>query len=65
MRIHELEHTMNIRNDKSMEQAIQRAAQLSRAKQFQSARSVLKNAGVCYFTIERVLYEPHNIRNTD
>ncbi len=56
---------MHIRNDKSMEKAIQRAAQLTRDKQFKLARTVLKNAGACYFTIERVLYEPHNTRNSD
>jgi hypothetical protein len=56
---------MIIRKNKVMAKAIQQGAQLSRDKQFRLARHVLKNAGVCYFTIERILYEPHNIRITD
>jgi hypothetical protein len=48
-----------------MEKSIKRGAKLARAKQFQLAREVLKHAGVCHFTIERVLYEPHHIRSTD
>lgn len=49
----------------TMAKAIQRGAILSRSKQFDLARKVLKEAGVCHFTIDRVLYEPHNIRSTD
>ncbi len=47
------------------EKAVKHAALLSRFKQFQRARKVLKDAGVCLSTIERVLYEPHNIRDGD
>lgn len=56
---------MMMRKDISTAKAIQRGAQLSRTKQFQLARKILKDAGVCHFTIERVLYEPHNLRRTD
>jgi len=47
------------------EKAVKRAALLSRFKQFQQAHKVLKDAGICLTTIERVLYEPHNIRDSD
>ncbi len=56
---------MMIRSNVIMAQAIARGAKLAKTRQFQLARKVLKNAGVCHFTIERVLYEPHNIRKTD
>jgi len=56
---------MIIRSDVSMESTIKNAAELTRAKQFKLARKLMSDAGVCYFTIERVLYEPHNIRSTD
>ena len=56
---------MITRTDLSMAKAIERGAKLSRSKQFSLARKVLKTAGVCHFTIERVLYEPHNLRITD
>jgi hypothetical protein len=56
---------MITRSNTSMEKTIKRGAKLSRARQFQLARKVLTKAGACLSTIERVLYEPHNIRNTD
>jgi hypothetical protein len=56
---------MITRSNTSMEKTIKRGTKLSRAKQFHLARKVLANAGACLATIERVLYEPHNIRNTD
>jgi hypothetical protein len=57
--------TMIARNNTLMEKAVKHAALLSRFKQYQLARKVLKNAGAGQWTIERVLYEPHNIRDSD
>jgi hypothetical protein len=59
------EKIMIIRTDLIMAKAIERGAKLSSSKQFDLARKVLKTAGVCHFTIERVLYEPHNLRCSD
>ncbi|HEY0563098.1 MAG TPA: hypothetical protein VGD04_07205 [Methylophilus sp.] len=56
---------MKTRSDQSLAKVIRAGAQLSRNKEFQQARKLLKSAGVCYFTIDRVLYEPHNLRSTD
>jgi hypothetical protein len=56
---------MITRRNFTKEKAVKHAALLSRFRQFQQARTVLKEAGVGLSTIERVLYEPHNIRDSD
>jgi hypothetical protein len=61
-----LEGNMMIeRKDKKLEKIIKQGSQLARNKNFQEARKLLSNGGVCYFTIDRVLYQPHNIRESD
>jgi hypothetical protein len=56
---------MVIRSNVSMESAIKRAVQLCKIREFKLAQKILKTAGVTPLAIERVLYEPHNIRHTD
>lgn len=47
------------------EMAAKKGAEMSKNKHFASARKMLEKTGLPALVIERLLYEPHNIRNTD
>ena len=53
------------RNNKIFEIAAKKGAEMSREKYFASASKMMRKIGLPYIVIERVLYEPHNIRSTD
>ena len=53
------------RNNKIFEIAVKKGAEMSREKQYASAYKMMRKIGLSDFLIERVLYEPHNIRSTD
>jgi seryl-tRNA synthetase len=53
------------RNNKIFEIAAKKGAEMSREKHFAAARKMMRKIGLPYRVIERVLYEPHNIRSTD
>jgi hypothetical protein len=44
---------------------VKKGVEMSRKKRFAAARKMLEKAGLPMPVIERVLYEPHNIRSTD
>ncbi len=56
---------MITRSNKILEKVIKKGVELARSKKFQLARSEMTKAGVSYLIIDRILFEPHNIRNTD
>ena len=56
---------MNIRNNKVFELAAKKGAELSREKHLALAYKTMEKAGLPYTIIERVLFEPYNIRKTD
>ncbi len=56
---------MFVRNDKNSEIIVKMAVNLVLNSDFQLARQVMTEAGISFKTIERVLYEPKNIRKTD
>lgn len=67
-RVSFLLHKVNLmmhRSNAVMERAIKRAVQLCKIREFKLAQKILKTAGVTPLAVERVLYEPHNIRHTD
>ena len=53
------------RKNKLVEIAIKKAIKLSKTHSFTSARRVLEQANFPDHIVERVLFEPHNIRKTD
>jgi hypothetical protein len=53
------------RNNKIFEIAARKGAEMSREKHYASARKMMEKIGLSHIVIERVLYEPHNIRSTD
>lgn len=53
------------RNNKLFEIAVKKGAVLAREKHYLSASTMMEKTGLPYLVIERVLYEPHNIRSTD
>lgn len=58
-------YIMNDRNNKVFELAAKKGAELSREKHLALAYKTMEKAGLPYTIIERVLFEPHNIRKTD
>ena len=52
------------RNNKIFEIA-EKKAEMSREKHFASASKMMRKIRLPHIVIERVLYEPHNIRSTD
>jgi hypothetical protein len=56
---------MSNRNNKFFEMVVKKGVEMSRKKRFAAARKMLEKAGLPMPVIERVLYEPHNIRSTD
>ncbi len=56
---------MLIRNDKNAETIVKQGVKLALNKEFQLARRTMTKAGIAYQIIDRILYEPHNIRKTD
>ncbi len=56
---------MGERNNKLFETIVKKSVEMSRKKRFAAARKMLEKAGLPTPVIERVLYEPHNIRSTD
>ena len=58
-------NTMIERRNTLFELAAKKAVEMSRKKRFAAARKMLVKAGLPITVIERVLYEPHNIRSTD
>lgn len=53
------------RNNPIFEMAAKKGAKMSIKKQFASAKKMMEKIGLPFIVIERVLYEPHNIRATD
>jgi hypothetical protein len=53
------------RNNAIFEIAAKKGAEMSRKKQFASATKMMEKIGLPENVIDRVLYEPHNIRSTD
>lgn len=53
------------RNNKLFEIVVKKGAEMARKKHFASAEKMMEQTGLPYLVIERVLYEPHNIRSTD
>jgi len=56
---------MQIRQNLYLEKVAKKAAGLSRRKAFKAGYSMMVKAGLPYAVIERLLYEPHNIRASD
>ncbi len=53
------------RNNKFFEMVAKKGCELARKKHFASAKKMMEKTGLPYPVIDRVLYEPHNIRSTD
>lgn len=53
------------RNNNVFEIAAKKGAEISRQKQFVSPYKIMEEIGLPFIAIERVIYEPHNIRSTD
>ena len=56
---------MFARQDKNSEIIVKMAVNLALKNDFQLARQVMTEAGISFRIIERILYEPENIRKTD
>ena len=56
---------MKIRRNVFLENIAKKAAGMSRRNAFKAASNMMIKAGLPYIVIERVLYEPHNIRTSD
>ncbi|MGZ8271817.1 MAG: hypothetical protein ACXWT5_11595 [Methylophilus sp.] len=56
---------MLVRKCIKFDMAIKKGVALSQTKRFAEAKGIMKRAGLPHSVIERVLYEPHNVRNTD
>lgn len=53
------------RNNPIFEITAKKGAEMSRQKLFASATQMMEKIGLPDNVIDRVLYEPHNIRSTD
>jgi hypothetical protein len=53
------------RNNAIFEIAAREGAEMSRKKRYVLASEMMLKVGLPYIVIERMLYEPHNIRSTD
>lgn len=53
------------RNDKESEKIVRMALKLVSSKDFLIARQFMTESGISNKVIERVIYEPHNIRKSD
>lgn len=53
------------RYNKIFEMVAKKGIEMARKNHFASAKKMMEKTGLPYPVIERVLYEPHNIRNTD
>ncbi len=53
------------RNDKESEKTVKMALKLVLSKDFLIARQFMTESGISNKVIERVIYEPHNIRKSD
>lgn len=53
------------RVNKTFEMAAKKGVEMSRKKRFAAAKKMLEKAGLPISVIERILYEPHNIRSSD
>jgi hypothetical protein len=56
---------MLTRRDKNSQKIIKTAINLANNKSIKSAAKLMTNSGISDLTIDRVLYEPHNIRKSD
>ena len=56
---------MKKRSNKKLAKLVKAAIKLSTKNHNRSAGIMLTNAGVPYLTIDRLLYEPHNVRYDD
>ncbi|OZA05163.1 MAG: hypothetical protein B7X95_07495 [Methylophilaceae bacterium 17-44-8] len=56
---------MLIRSDKHSQKVVKAAVNLVIKKDFKSAARLMFTSGIAEITIERVLYEPYNVRSTD
>jgi len=53
------------RDDKESEKIVKMALKLVLSKDFLIARQFMTESGISNKVIERVIYEPHNIRESD
>lgn len=53
------------RKNKTFELAAKKGIEMCRKRRFNTARKMLEKTGLTPLTIERLLYEPHNIRSSD
>lgn len=53
------------REDKESENIVKVAVNLINKNELFLARQIMSEGGITHRVIERVLYEPHNIRETD
>jgi hypothetical protein len=53
------------RNNAIFEIAAREGAEMSRDKRYVLASEIMLKVGLPYIVIDRMLYEPHNIRSTD
>ena len=53
------------RTNTIFEMAAKKGAEMSHKKHFASATKMMEKIGLPYSVIDRVLYEPHNIRSSD
>jgi hypothetical protein len=53
------------RKNQLFEITARKGAEMSRRKHYASAKKMMEKIGLPHHIIERVLYEPHNIRSTD
>lgn len=56
---------MNPRDDKKLEVIVKTAINLAYNLRYTLAENLMLDAGVSPNTIERILYDPNNIRKTD
>ena len=56
---------MNPRDNKELEVIVKTAINLAYNVSYTSAENLMLDAGVSPSTIERILYDPNNIRKTD
>ncbi len=53
------------RKNNTFELAVKKGIEMSKKRHFSSARKMLEKTGLPPLVIERLLYEPHNIRSSD
>lgn len=56
---------MIMRKNKVFEKLVRKGIEMSKGKHYRTAEKMLVKAGIPYIVVDRVLYEPHNVRSTD